>query len=150
MRLLIGLLSYLIAAAAIVGCAAAFLFSAVEPAVTMVPAQQETRKVAPRIQEWLDRKAEGRLYAEREKAALLAEKERAEVRRLKNSSTAVPAAALARAQVTEREGAAQIRDSAKRDAKRQSRPLRDAGSSGSPQASYQQPLQYYPDVHGRQ
>jgi hypothetical protein len=87
MRLLLGLLSYLIAAVA-VGGAAAFLFSAGESGVRMVPAQQETPKVAPRIQRWLDRNAEGLVYAEKEKADAFAEKERVEALRIKIPSTA--------------------------------------------------------------
>jgi uncharacterized membrane protein YeaQ/YmgE (transglycosylase-associated protein family) len=71
MRLLFGLLSYLFAAIAIVSGAAAFLFSAVESAVRMVPAQQETPKIAPRVQAWLDRNAEGLVYAEKERAEVV-------------------------------------------------------------------------------
>ena len=96
MRLLLGLLSYLIAAVAVVSGAAAFLFSAAEPAVRMGLAQQETPKVAPRVQAWMDRNAEGLVYAEKEKAAAFAEKERAEALRIKIPSTAEHAA-MARA-----------------------------------------------------
>jgi hypothetical protein len=119
MRLLLGLLSYLIAAVAIVGGAAAFLFSAGEPAVRMVTAQQETPKVAPRIQRWLDRNAEGLVYAE---------KERVEALRVKIRSTAENAA-MAQArdkkekQAAERESATRTNESAKREAGRRSRQL---------------------------
>jgi hypothetical protein len=67
MRLILGLLSYLIAAVAIVSGASAFLSYAVEPGTRTVPAQQETPKMAPRVQAWLDRKAEGLVYAEKER-----------------------------------------------------------------------------------
>jgi hypothetical protein len=152
MRLLIGLLSYVLAAVAIVGGGAGLLlFSTTGEAVTVVPAQQEARKVSPRIQEWLDRKAEARAYAEREQAAALAEKERAEAARVKTSASAAHAAfARARADdqhAAERDSLAQRRDSAKREAKRRPRQLRVAQPSAPPQASHQQ--SYYPDLHGR-
>jgi hypothetical protein len=153
MGLLLGLLAYLIAAVAIVGGAAAFLLVAVEPAVTMAPAQQNARKVAPRVQAWLDRKAEGRDYAEKEKAAASAEKKQAEARRMKIPSTAELAGfALARdeeRQAAERESAARKKDSAKRDGKRRPRELRDAERSGPPRVAQEQSLQYFPDLHGR-
>jgi hypothetical protein len=152
MGLLLGLLAYLIAAVAIVGGAAAFVLS-IEPAVSMAPAQQNARKVAPRVQAWLDRKAEGRDYAEKEKAAASAEKKQAEARRMKIPSTA-ELAAFARArdeerQAAERESAAQKKDSAKRDGKRRPRELRDAERSGPPRVAQEQSLQYHPDLHGR-
>jgi hypothetical protein len=153
MRLLLGLLSYLIAAVAIGGGAAALLFSTVEPAVTMAPAQQDARKVAPRIQAWLDRKAEGLVYAEMEEAAAFAEQERAEARRMKIPSTA-ELAAFARAreeekQAAEREIAGRVKDNAKREARRRSRQLRNAERAGRPRVAQEQSLQYYPDVHGQ-
>jgi hypothetical protein len=131
MRLLLGLLSYLIAAVAIVGGAAAFLFSAGEPAVRMVPAQQETPKVAPRIQRWLDRNAEGLVYAEKEKADAFAEKERVEALRIKVPLTAENAE-MAQAydekekQAAERESAMRTKESAKREARSRSRLLEQA------------------------
>jgi hypothetical protein len=152
MRVLLGLLAYLLAASAIVGSVVGFLFLAVEPGATAAPAPQEARKVGPRIQQWLDRKAEARIYAERERAAALAEKERLDARRRKVLS--IPEhAAFARApdhegRAAERENAAQRRENAKREAKR-SRQRRDAEPAGLPQASYRQSLQYYPDIHGR-
>jgi len=127
MRLLLGLLSYLIAAVAVVGGAAAFLFSAGEPAVRMVPAQQETRKVAPRIQRWLDRNAEGLVYAEKEKADAFAERERVEAR-LKIPSTAenvemAQARDKKEKQAAERESATRTEESVKREARSRSRQL---------------------------
>jgi hypothetical protein len=69
MRILLGVLLYLIVAVAFVSGAAALVFYAFQPALKMVVAQPETPKVAPRLQAWLDRKAEGLIYAEKEKAA---------------------------------------------------------------------------------
>ena len=153
MGLLLGLLAYLIAAIAIVGGAAAFVFSVVEPAVTTVPVQQEVRKVAPRVQAWLDRKAEGLVYAEMEKVAALAEQKRAEARRMKIPSTAELAAfALARdeeRQAAERESATRTKPTAKRDPGRRSRQPRDAEHAGPPRVAQGQSLQYFPDLHGR-
>jgi hypothetical protein len=126
MRLLLGLLSYLIAVVGIVGGAAAFLSSVVEPAIRMAPAQQDTPKVAPRVQAWLDRNAEGLVYAEKEKAAAFAEKERAEALRM-NIPPMAEHSAMARAhdkaakQTVERKSAARTTERAKREAKRRSR-----------------------------
>lgn len=150
MRLLLGLLTYLLATVAIVGGTGAFLFSAAAPAVTVVMAQQDAPKVAPRIQAWLDRKAEARAYAEREKAAALAEKERAEALRVKLASP--PAhAAFARARDNEEKQAIgrQKKRDAKREARKRSRELRAAESSASSHTSHAQPSQYYPDLHGQ-
>ena len=77
MRLFIGLLSYLIGSVALLAGAALFVIVLAEPAVTKVLAQSETRTVAPRIQMWLDRKAEELVYAEKAKDAALAEEEQA-------------------------------------------------------------------------
>jgi len=152
MPLLLGLLLYLIAAIALVVGAAAYLLSGVEPAVTMVPAQQGARKVTPRVQAWLDREAEGRAYAEKEKAAASDEKELAEARRMKAISAAEHAA-FARARdeekAAERESATRTKDNAKREAERRSRELRDAEGPEPPSVAEEQSLQYFPDLHGR-
>ena len=153
MPLLLVLLSYLIAAVAMVGGAATFLLSVVEPAVTLVPAQQEARKVAPRIQAWLDRKVEGRAYAEQEKAAAIAEQEGAEARRMKSPATA-ELAAFARAhddekQAAERERAGRMKNKAKQETRKRSRQLRDAQPAAPPRVAQEQSSQYYPDLHGR-
>lgn len=116
MRLLFGLLSYLIAAVAVVSGAAAFLSYAVEPGARTVPAQQETPKVAPRVQAWLDRKAEGLVYAEKEKAAAFAEKERG--LRMNVAPPAEQAAPAQLREAAERESATRARESAKREARR--------------------------------
>jgi hypothetical protein len=119
-----GLLSYLIAAVVVASGTTALLLAAVQPAVDMVAAQQETPKVAPRIQAWLDRKAEGLVYAEKERVAAVSEKERAEELRIKIRSPA-EYAAMARAHAeeerpaTERASAAR-KNSAKREATRRS------------------------------
>jgi hypothetical protein len=132
-----GLLSYLMAAVVVTGATTALLFAAVQPAVEMVAAQQETPKVAPRIQAWLDRKAEGLVYAEKEKVAAVSEKERVEELGIKIRSPA-EYASMARAhaeeerqaaerasasrraqeerQATERASAARSKNSAKREA----------------------------------
>jgi hypothetical protein len=128
MRLLFGLLSYLVAAVAIISGAAALLFSTVEPAVRTMQPQQEAPKVAPRVQAWLDRNAEGLVYAEKERAADVAGKERAEALRIRIPSTAEHAAmARARAngekQAVERESATRTKESARREARRPSRQL---------------------------
>jgi hypothetical protein len=136
-----GLLSYLMAAVVVTGATTALLFAAVQPAVEMVAAQQETPKVAPRIQAWLDRKAEGLVYAEKEKVAAVSEKERVEELGIKIRSPA-EYASMARAhaeeerqaaerasasrraqeerQATERASAARSKNSAKRETTRRS------------------------------
>jgi hypothetical protein len=154
MRLLLGLLSYVLAAVAIVGGAGLLLFSTTGEAVTVAPAQQEARKVSPRIQEWLDRKAEAQVYAEREKAAALAEKERVEALRKKAAATAgygafAKAHDNAEKHVAGQDGTARSKEKTKREARGPSRQPRDAEASGTPRASSQQALQYFPDVHGR-
>ena len=110
-------------------------------------------KVAPRVQAWLDRNAEGLVYAEKQKAAALAEQKRAEARRMKIPSTAELAAfALARdeeRQAAERESATRTKHTAKRDPGRRSRQLRDAEHAGPPRVAQGQSSQYYPDLHGR-
>jgi hypothetical protein len=89
MRVLFGVLAYLLVAVAGVGGAAAFVFFAFWPAAEMVAAQ-ETSKAAPRIQAWQDRKAEELHYAEKQRAAALAEKEEAEKSRLRHMTTQAP------------------------------------------------------------
>jgi hypothetical protein len=127
MRILLGVLLYLIVAVAFVSGAAALVFYAFQPALKMVVAQPETPKVAPRLQAWLDRKAEGLIYAEKEKAAALAEKEQAEKLRLSIVSTAAKAA-MTRASDdgAERERAAGAKERAQREARRRSRQLEQA------------------------
>jgi hypothetical protein len=80
MRLLINLVLCLIAAAVIASGTAAALIVTKELARGLAPAQQRAKapSVGPRVQVWLDRKAEEQAYAEKGKAAALAEKERKE------------------------------------------------------------------------
>jgi type IV secretory pathway TrbL component len=108
----------------LVSGAAAFVFTAFQPAVKMVAAQQETPKVAPRLQAWLDRKAEGLAYAKKERAAALAEKQAAEKFDMRIVSTAADAA-MARAGYddVERERAAGAKERAQREARKRSRQL---------------------------
>src|SRR5262245_26492873 len=81
MRLLINLVRCLVAAAVIAGGTAAALIVAKELVPRQAPPQQNSKEpiVGPRIQAWLDRKAEEQAYAEKENAAALAEKERKEM-----------------------------------------------------------------------
>jgi hypothetical protein len=78
--LLINLVLCLVAAAVIASGTAAALFVTKDLAPRRAPVQQKARApiVGQRIQAWLDRKAEEQAYAEKEKAAALAEKERQE------------------------------------------------------------------------
>src|SRR5262245_28530725 len=84
-----GLLSYLVAAVGVAGGAAALLLYAMQSMAGVAPTQQAVAKeTAPRIQAWLDRKAESADYAAREEAAARAERERAEALRIKIPSAA--------------------------------------------------------------
>jgi hypothetical protein len=129
MRLVLALLAYLVAVVAIGSGAAAVLSSIAEPGGKPTTARQEaTPTASPRIQAWLERKAEGVAFAEKEKAAQLAERERAEALRAKLAATATPepvAVSAARdkrdngeRQAAERERAARAKESARRDAAR--------------------------------
>ena len=78
---------------------------------------------SPRIQAWLERKAEGVAFAEKEKAAALAERERAEALRAKLAATPEPYVAPRvrddeERRSAERERAARAQESAKREARR--------------------------------
>jgi hypothetical protein len=93
MRLLVGLCLYLVAVVT-VGFAAAGLYSVVQPGVSTATVRHETSATAsPRIQAWLERKAEGVTFAEKEKAAALAARERAEALRASLAATPEPSAA---------------------------------------------------------
>ena len=148
MRLFIGLLTYLVAAVAIVGGAAAVLLSAAQPAITNVVMQQETRTVAPRIQMWLDRKAEALVYEEKAKAAALAEEEQAKALRLLVRSR--PDRAYARAHDEDVQAVARDEAARRREARQQSRQLREAAEqAGAPRAVQGRASHYYPDLHAR-
>jgi hypothetical protein len=123
MRLLLGLLAYLAAVVAIGSGAVAILFSAQEPGPRTATARQETTTASPRIQAWLERKAEGVVFAEKEKAAALADRERADALRAKLAATpepyvAPPAHDIEERRAAERERAARAKESAKREARR--------------------------------
>jgi hypothetical protein len=85
MRILLNVLPYLAVAVAVVSGSVAFVVFAFQPALVMVPAQQEAPKVAPRVQK-----------AQKERAAAFAEKEQAEKFRMSIVPTAADAA-IARA-----------------------------------------------------
>jgi hypothetical protein len=131
MRLLLGLLVYLVAVIALGSGAAAVLFSAPQSGVRTATARQEATPIAsPRIQAWLERKAEGVAFAEKEKAAALAERERAEALRAKLAATPTPEPYVAprvrddeERRSAERERAARAKESARREAKRHLREL---------------------------
>jgi hypothetical protein len=149
MRLVrLGLVGYLVGGAAIVAGAAALLLFAVDVATTMVPVQQSAREVAPRVQMWLDRKAEALVYAEREKAAAVAEKERTEALRVKVPSLA------------DHEAFARVRDQERRALEREMARSKDKAKRTTTQPSRQPSVPeradgsrvargYYPDLHGR-
>jgi hypothetical protein len=106
MRLLLGLLAYFVAAAAIGSGAVAILFSAPEPSPRTATARQETTTTAsPRIQAWLERKAEGVTFAAKEKAAWLADRERADALRAKLAATPEPYVAPSAPDAQERRAA---------------------------------------------
>jgi hypothetical protein len=117
MRVL-GVLPYLAVAVAVVSGSAAFVVFPFQPALVMVPAQQETPKVASRVSGVAGQKAE------KERAAALAEKEQAEKLRMSIVSTSADAA-MARASDddAERERGAGANEHAQREARRRSRQL---------------------------
>jgi hypothetical protein len=83
MHLLVNLVLCLVAAAVIATGTAAALFVVAESAPRKpAPVQQKAPAVGPRVQAWLDRKAEELAFAEKEKAAALAEQERAQALRV--------------------------------------------------------------------
>jgi hypothetical protein len=126
MRLLINLVLCLVATVIVASGSAAVLFVVAESAPRKAPAQQKTSAVAPRVQAWLDRKAEELAYAEKEQAAALAEKERAEALQLE-PPPAVEQATIPQVrnaeedQVVRRERARRARQAAKQEARRQLR-----------------------------
>jgi hypothetical protein len=129
-RLFGGLLSYLVAVVGVAGAAAALLFYAMQSMARVAPTRQAaTKETAPRIQAWLDRKAESADYAAREEAASRAEREVAEALRIKIPS-AVEYADRARALDTERQQARrreraimEAKEQARREARRRAREL---------------------------
>ena len=146
MRLLIGLISYLIGSAILTVGAAIIIVVLATPAVTTVLSQKDTKVVAPRIQMWLDRQAEEAVYAERRKAAALAEAEKWKAihARIRIPMAAAHAAFAKARDEDQGELAREILAQPKAKAPRQAipasqvapQPLRPAGG-------------YYPDLHAR-
>jgi hypothetical protein len=141
MRVLLGLLAYLGAVTAIVGGAAAVVSLPPEPGARNAAARLAPSATAsPRIQAWLERKAEGVAFAEKERAAAQAERERADTLRAKLAATpapyVAPRAQNAHAQdaderrAAERERAARAKASVRREARRRLRDL-EAGTAYS-------------------
>jgi hypothetical protein len=124
MRSIVGLLIYLLAVVAIGSGAAALLSAMKESSARTAAARPEpTPVVSPRIQAWLERKAEGVTFAEKEKAAAQADRERADALRARLAATPEPIALPRTRDVQERradhrERAAPARESAKREARR--------------------------------
>jgi hypothetical protein len=123
MRLLIGLLSYVIALGAVGGGALIGLSYLVTPSAHTAPPQPQAPQVSPRIQMWLERKAEGVTFAERERASAVADRERAEALRSKLAATPEPVTLSADNQQkrTEHERGARAREAARREANRRTR-----------------------------
>jgi hypothetical protein len=132
----VGLLTYLATVVAIVSGAAALLSSTSEPGASKASVRPEPIAMAsPRIQAWLERKAEGVAFGERRKAAEQAEREGADALRAKLATTETPpttatpppsaAPRISEAEdrkVAKRARAARIKESGRREARR---PLRD-------------------------
>jgi hypothetical protein len=127
MRLVLGLLAYLFVVVAVGSGAVAIVSSLTEPSArTAVARSEPTAMASPRIQAWLERKAEGVAFAEKEKAAAQAERERADALRARLAATPDPVA-VARtrdngekqaAEYQRAERAARAKESAKREARR--------------------------------
>ena len=121
MRLLVGLGLYLVAVVT-VGVAAAGLYSVVQPAIpTAMVRHQATATASPRIQAWLERKAEGVTFAEKEKAAALADRERAEALRASLAATPEPSAAPGPRQSAETRTAGRERATRAKETRREAR-----------------------------
>ena len=123
MRLVLGLLVYLAAVVALGSGAAAVLSSMKAYEVRNGTAWSEPTSIAsPRIQAWLERKAEGVAFAEKEKAAEQAERERADALRAKLAATPDPVATrpvnTEERRGAERERTARVRDGERRERRR--------------------------------
>jgi hypothetical protein len=100
MRLLVGLFSYCVAVAAIGSAVAALPYLVVEPAAWTTARQGNPATASPRIQAWLERKAEGVAFAEKQKVEAQAERERADELRARLAAAPEPYVAQ-RAQASE-------------------------------------------------
>jgi hypothetical protein len=115
MRILLRVLPCVSLAIAVVSGSAAFVVFAFQPALVMVPAQQKTPKVAPRVSGVAGQKAE------KDQAAALAEKEQAEKFRMSVVSTAADAAmARLHHDDTESEPAARAKKRTQREGRKRS------------------------------
>ena len=126
MRLLLGLLAYLVAVVVIGSGAVTVLFSAPEPSPRTAMARQETTTTtSARMQALLERKAEGVTSAVKERAAALADRERADALRAKLAATPEPYVAPRANPPVERAAAnapaARAKESARREARRRTR-----------------------------
>jgi hypothetical protein len=125
MRLLVGLLAYVMVVAAIASALAAVLYSLADLGARTSP-PQNTQTTSPRIQAWLERKAEGVAFAEKQKAEAQAERERADALRARLAAAPEPYVAprpyaVDDRRVAERERATRARQTAKRESRRQLR-----------------------------
>jgi len=155
MRSIVGLFMYLLTVVAIGSGAAAVLSGMKESNARTAAARPEpTPVVSPRIQAWLERKAEGVAFAEKEKAAAQADRERADALRAKLAETPEPLA-LPRTRASEerradhRERAAPARKSANREARRRlnesQREARRRLNESRPAYAYASEARSYPD-----
>jgi|RhiMetdeSRZDD1v2_1073273.scaffolds.fasta_scaffold04102_3 hypothetical protein len=124
MRLVVGFFIYLLAVVAVGSGAAAVLSAMKESSAPTAAARPEPTPLAsPRIQAWLERRAEGVTLAEKEKTAAQAGRERADALRARLAATPEPLA-LPRTRDAEerradhRERAAPAGETAKRQARR--------------------------------
>jgi hypothetical protein len=112
---------YLVAVVA-VGFAAAGLYLVVQPAVPTATVRHEpTATASPRIQAWLERRAEGVAFAEKEKAAALANRERAEALRASFAAMPEPSAAPIPRQSEETRAAGRERATRAKEIRREAR-----------------------------
>ena len=155
MRSIVGLFMYLLTVVAIGSGAAAVLSGMKESNARTAAARPEpTPVVSPRIQAWLERKAEGVAFAEKEKAAAQADRERADALRAKLAETPEPLA-LPRTRGSEErradhpERAALARKSANREARRRlnesQREARRRLNESRPAYAYASESRSYPD-----
>jgi hypothetical protein len=137
MRLVLGLLAYIAAVVAVGSGAAAVLSSLKESDARNATVRSEpTPMASPRIQAWLERKAEGVAFAEKEKAAAQAERERADALRAKLAATPDPVATRPsnseEKRGVERERTARVRDGERRERRR----VRDSDAHAGYSAGY--------------
>jgi hypothetical protein len=151
MRSIVGLLIYLLALVAIGSGAAAVLSAMKESSARTAAARPEpTPVVSPRIQAWLERKAEGVTFAEKEKAAAQADRERADALAATPEPIALPRTRdVQERRADHRERAAPARESAKREDRRRlnetQREARRRLNESRPAYAYASEPRSYPD-----